>query len=112
MRTSNKEKLRNLVITLEVVATFITTTNKNIKRKLEVSKLMKIVTSPNINVALMKSVIKQLNKKSRSKNSLLSRSILRSQSNASETMKASAKTTLSQETKITSTQETTIKEKL
>jgi len=99
-------------MTLEVVATFTTTTNKSIKRKLEMSKLTKIVTFFNINVASIKSVIKQLNKKSCSKNSLLSCSTLRSQNSASETTKVNAKTILSQETKITSTQKTAIKEKL
>jgi len=99
-------------MTLEVVATFITTTNKNIKRKLKMNKLTKIVISLDINVASIKNVIKQLNKKSCSKNSLLSRSILRSQSSASEATKVNAKTILSQETKITLTQKTTIKEKL
>jgi len=112
MKINNEEKLKNLVITLRVVATFTTTTNKNIKRKLKVSKLTKIVTSFDINVASIKSVIKQLNKKSRSKNSLFSCLVLKSQSSVSEATKASAKIALSQETKITSTQKTTIKEKL
>ncbi len=56
--------------------------------------------------------MKQLNKKSCLKNSLLSCLILESQSNASEATKANAKIALSQEIEITSTQKTTIKEKL
>ncbi len=78
MRTSNEDELRNFVMTLEVVTTFTTIIDKSIKRKLKISKLLKISISSNVNVASTKSVIKQLNKKSCSKNSLLSRSFLRS----------------------------------
>jgi len=78
MRTNNENELRNLVITLEVVTTFTTIVDKNIKRKLEISKLLKISISSSVDIASTKSVMKQLNRKSRLKNSLFSRSFLRS----------------------------------
>jgi len=112
MRTSNEGELRNLVMTLRVVTTFTTIANKNIKRKLEVSKLLKISISLSASVALTKSVIKQLNKKSCLKNSLLSCSFFKSQSSASEVTKANVKIASLQEIKITSTQKTSIKKKL
>jgi len=76
MRIGNEGELRNLVMTLGVAATFTTTTNKGIKRKLEVGRPTKIVTSLGIGAAPVESVMKQLNKKSRPENSLLSRSAL------------------------------------
>ena len=94
MRTNNEDELRNLIITLKVVTTFTTIINKSIKRKLEISKLLKISIFSNVSVASTKSVIKQLNKKSCLKNFLFSRSFLRSQSSASEITKVNAKTTL------------------
>jgi len=112
MRIDNEGELRNFVITLEVVTTFTTIANKSIKRKLKVNKLLKISISSNVDAALTKSVMKQLNKKSCSKNFLLSCSFLRSQNSASEVIKASVEIALLQETKITSTQETLIKKKL
>ena len=112
MRTNNENELRNLVMTLKVVTTFTIITNKNIKRKLEVNKLLKISISSSVDATSTKSVMKQLNKKSRSKNSLLSCSFLRSQSSASEITKASAKIASLQETKVIVTQETSFKKKL
>jgi len=112
MRTSNEDELRNLIITLEVATTFTRIANKNIKRKLKISKLLKISISLDASVAPTKSVIKQLNKKSCLKNFLLSRLFLRSQNSASEITKANVKITLLQKTKITSIQETSIKKKL
>jgi len=111
MRTSNEDELRNLVMTLEIVTTFTTIIDKNIKRKLEISKLLKISISLSVNATLTKSVIKQLNKKSRSKNSLLSCSSFKSQSSASE-ITNNVKIASLQETKITLIQETSIKKKL
>jgi len=109
MRTSNEDELKNLVITLKVATTFTTIIDKNIKRKLKISKLLKISISLNVSVASTKSVIKQLNKKSCLKNFLLSCSSLKSQNSASEITKANVKTTSLQKTKITLTQETLIK---
>jgi len=58
MRTNNEDELRNLVMTLEVVTTFTTIIDKNIKRKLEINKLSKISISSSVNVASTKSVMK------------------------------------------------------
>ncbi len=94
MRIDNKDKLRNLVIILRVATIFIIIANKSVKRKLKVSKLSKILISLNVDVVLTKSIIIQLNKKSCSKNFLLSYLFLRSQSSASKIIKVSTKITL------------------
>ncbi len=58
IRISNKDKFKNLVIILEVITTFTTIIDKNVKYKLKVNKLLKISILLNIDILSTKSVIK------------------------------------------------------